>query len=211
MKNKFLLKTVAALILITPAVSPIVENSNVTFAAVKKSKSLKVKDIKKPVRTVYLKMKHSDYLYKTMKKAMNAWNDTGVFTFKQVKRQRDANIVVTDVGTKGIPMPGAEFIKDDVLKIGRKASKLNPVIYLNPSFLNKSYVQKQLKENGLPESAASAAFSRWSLAICEHELGHAIGLKHYKGTQNSVMKVNPSVPIQKIDVQNVRRLYHLAK
>ncbi len=197
----------AAVMLMTPAVMT-AENTNITLAA---TRTLKVKDAKKPVRTVYLKMNSKDYLYKMMKTAMKAWNDTGVFTFKQVKRQRDANIVVTDVKRKGIPMPGAEFIKDDVLKIGRKASKLNPVIYLNPSFLNKKYVQKQLKKNGFPENAADTALARWSLAICEHELGHAIGLKHYKGTQNSVMKEDPGVPIQEIDVQNVRRLYHIGK
>ena len=47
-------------------------------------------------------------------------------------------------------MPGIAFVKDDVLHIGRKASKLNPVINLNPAFLNKSYVRKQLKDSGIP-------------------------------------------------------------
>ena len=53
--------------------------------------------------------------------------------------------------------------------------------------------------------------SRWTLAICEHELGHAIGLKHYKGAKPSVMKENSGVPIQPVDVQNVRKLYHLGQ
>ena len=209
MKKKFLLKAMAAVLLMTPVTGNLVaRNANVVFA---QTKSLKVKNIKKPVRTVYLKMKPKSFLYKTMKQAMKAWNNTGAFTFKQVKRQKDANIVVTDIKRKDIPMPGIVFVKDDVLHIGSKASKLNPVINLNPAFLNKSYVRKQLKASGIPEDQTDLAFSRWTLAICEHELGHAIGLKHYKGAKPSVMKENPGFPIQPVDVQNVRKLYHLGQ
>ena len=209
MKKKFLLKAMAAVLLMTPVTGNLVaRNANVVFA---QTKSLKVKNIKKPVRTVYLKMKPKSFLYKTMKQAMKAWNNTGAFTFKQVKRQKDANIVVTDIKRKDIPMPGIVFVKDDVLHIGSKASKLNPVINLNPAFLNKSYVRKQLKASGIPEDQTDLAFSRWTLAICEHELGHAIGLKHYKGAKPSVMKENPGVLIQPVDVQNVRKLYHLGQ
>lgn len=209
MKKKFLLKAMAAVLLMTPVTGNLVaRNANVVFA---QTKSLKVKNIKKPVRTVYLKMKPKSFLYKTMKQAMKAWNNTGAFTFKQVKRQKDANIVVTDIKRKDIPMPGIVFVKDDFLHIGSKASKLNPVINLNPAFLNKSYVRKQLKASGIPEDQTDLAFSRWTLAICEHELGHAIGLKHYKGAKPSVMKENPGLPIQPVDVQNVRKLYHLGQ
>ena len=209
MKKKFLLKAMAAVLLMTPVTGNLVaRNANVVFA---QTKSLKVKNIKKPVRTVYLKMKPKSFLYKTMKQAMKAWNNTGAFTFKQVKRQKDANIVVTDIKRKDIPMPGIVFVKADVLHIGSKASKLNPVINLNPAFLNKSYVRKQLKASGIPEDQTDLAFSRWTLAICEHELGHAIGLKHYKGAKPSVMKENPGLPIQPVDVQNVRKLYHLGQ
>lgn len=197
-----------AVMLMTTVTGIIVENTNTVLAA---QKTLKVKNIKKPVRTVYLKMKPKSFLYQTMKQAMKAWNNTGAFTFKQVKRQRDANIIVTDIKRKDIPMPGIAFVKDDVLHIDRKASKLNPVINLNPSFLNKSYVRKQLKDSGIPADQTDLAFSRLTLAICEHELGHAIGLKHYKGAKPSVMKENPGVPIQPVDVQNVRKLYHLGQ
>ena len=194
--------------LMTTVTGIIVENTNTVLAA---QKTLKVKNIKKPVRTVYLKMKPKSFLYKTMKQAMKAWNNTGAFTFKQVKRQRDTNIIVTDIKRKDIPMPGIAFVKDDVLHIDRKASKLNPVINLNPAFLNKSYVRKQLKDSGIPADQTDLAFSRLTLAICEHELGHAIGLKHYKGAKPSVMKENPGVPIQPVDVQNVCKLYHLGQ
>ncbi|GAA0037542.1 hypothetical protein LANSK_00130 [Lactobacillus amylovorus subsp. amylovorus] len=197
-----------AVMLMTTVTGIIVENTNTVLAA---QKTLKVKNIKKPVRTVYLKMKPKSFLYQTMKQAMKAWNNTGAFTFKQVKRQRDANIIVTDIKRKDIPMPGIAFVKDDVLHIDRKASKLNPVINLNPSFLNKSYVRKQLKDSGIPADQTDLAFSRLTLAICEHELGHAIGLKHYKGAKPSVMKENPGVQIQPVDVQNVRKLYHLGQ
>lgn len=197
-----------AVMLMTTVTGIIVENTNTVLAA---QKTLKVKNIKKPVRTVYLKMKPKSFLYQTMKQAMKAWNNTGAFTFKQVKRQRDANIIVTDIKRKDIPMPGIAFVKDDVLHIDRKASKLNPVINLNPAFLNKSYVRKQLKDSGIPADQTDLAFSRWTLAICEHELGHAIGLKHYKGAKPSVMKENPGVPIKPVDVQNVRKLYHLGQ
>lgn len=191
--------------LMTTVTGIIVENTNTVLAA---QKTLKVKNIKKPVRTVYLKMKPKNFLYLTMKQAMKAWNNTGAFTFKQVKRQRDTNIIVTDIKRKDIPMPGIAFVKDDVLHIDRKASKLNPVINLNPAFLNKSYVRKQLKDSGIPEDQADLALN---LAICEHEIGHAMGLKHYKGKGASVMKENPGVPIQPVDVQNVRKLYHLGQ
>lgn len=197
-----------AVMLMTTVTGIIVENTNTVLAA---QKTLKVKNIKKPVRTVYLKMKPKSFLYKTMKQAMKAWNNTGAFTFKQVKRQRDTNIIVTDIKRKDIPMPGIAFVKDDVLHIDRKASKLNPVINLNPAFLNKSYVRKQLKDSGIPADQTDLAFSRLTLAICEHELGHAIGLKHYKGAKPLVMKENPGVPIQPVDVQNVRKLYHLGQ
>ena len=197
-----------AVMLMTTVTGIIVENTNTVLAA---QKTLKVKNIKKPVRTVYLKMKPKNFLYQTMKQAMKAWNNTGAFTFKQVKRQRDTNIIVTDIKRKDIPMPGIAFVKDDVLHIDRKASKLNPVINLNPAFLNKSYVRKQLKDSGIPEDQADLALYRWTLAICEHEIGHAMGLKHYKGKGASVMKENSGVPIQAVDVQNVRKLYHLGQ
>lgn len=207
MKKKFLLKAMAAVLLMTPVTGNLVaRNANVVFA---QTKSLKVKNIKKPVRTVYLKMKPKSFLYKTMKQAMKAWNNTGAFTFKQVKRQREANVVVTDLKRKDIPMPGITFVKDDALHIGRKASKLNPVINLNPAFLNKTYVRKMLQNSNIPENQTDLALNRWTLAICEHELGHAMGLKHYKGKRASVMRENPGVPIQPVDVQNARRLYHL--
>lgn len=197
-----------AVMLMTTVTGIIVENTNTVLAA---QKTLKVKNIKKPVRTVYLKMKPKSFLYKTMKQAMKAWNNTGAFTFKQVKRQRDANIIVTDIKRKDIPMPGIAFVKDDVLHIDRKASKLNPVINLKLAFLNKAYVRKMLRNSNISEDQADLAFSRLTLAICEHELGHAIGLKHYKGAKPSVMKENPGVPIQPVDVQNVRKLYHLGQ
>lgn len=83
--------------------------------------------------------------------------------------------------------------------------------YILNLFLNKAYVRKMLRNSNIPEDQADLALNRWTLAICEHELGHAIGLKHYKGAKPSVMKENSGVPIQAVDVQNVRKLYHLGQ
>lgn len=62
MKKKFLIKAAAAVMLLTPVTgSFVIGNTNTVLA---KNKTLKVKDIKKPVRTVYLKMKPKNFYIK---------------------------------------------------------------------------------------------------------------------------------------------------
>lgn len=67
-------------------------------------------------------------------------------------------------------------------------------IYLNQYELNQENGYTSIEEN--------------SKVAAEHELGHAMGLKHNYDDPKSVMYWESLYPIQPEDIQAVKKLYH---
>lgn len=119
--------------------------------------------------------------------AIQAWNQTGAFTFKRVDNQSKADIVVTTMNRSDSNAAG--LTKTSSNSLTRKF--MHATVYLNTYYLSDpSYGYSQ-------ERIVNTA---------EHELGHAIGLDH----TNSVSVMQPAgsfYTIQPTDVQAVQTLY----
>lgn len=116
------------------------------------------------------------------------WNDTGAFTFVKTKNKKNADITVEQVYSPNTNYAGYTtfhyYVKSGLLFSAD--TKLNTYYLDNFSSYNYSYERV--------------------VNTVEHELGHAIGLKHNNG--QSVMYPTGSIyPIQDIDIQNVKKLY----
>lgn len=153
---------------------------------------------KKPFRTVYIKIPTSNHLYKDTVDALNAWNATGAFTFKQIHNKKKADIVVRiyskDDGLGGYTDPVASnYGLAMPIKMSRKFGFWKSTIYLNRYTLDQ-----EDGFNTIDEASKIAA---------EHELGHAMGLTHSDNFE-TVMYISTHYPISSEDIQAVKKLYH---
>lgn len=140
---------------------------------------------KKPTATVYVNLKQAD-LYNATINAMAAWNQTGAFTFKQTKKRKKAQIVVT-TASKSDGAAGLTTYKyySGIRRLYSAKVALN-TYYLENSYYN--YTQARI------------------VNTVEHELGHAIGLDHRRGV--TVMYPTGSIySIQPKDVALVKKIY----
>lgn len=119
--------------------------------------------------------------------AIQAWNQTGAFTFKQVNDRSKADIVVTTMNRSDSSAAGLTKTSSNSLT----NRFMHATVYLNTYYLtDPSYGYSQ-------ERIVNTA---------EHELGHAIGLDH----NNAVSVMQPAgsfYTIQPTDVQAVQKLY----
>ncbi len=142
----------------------------------------------KPKATVYLDLDGNKNLLSASDEAIKTWNDTGAFTFVKTKNKKNADITVEQVYSPNTNYAGYTtfhyYVKSGLLFSAN--TKLNTYYLDNFSSYNYSYERV--------------------VNTVEHELGHAIGLKHNNG--QSVMYPTGSIyPIQDIDIQNVKKLY----
>lgn len=157
----------------------------------KKARAIKQKKNKSrknriPTANVLIYMNSHNPDYGLVQNALDAWNDTKAFHFKQVKNLKKANILITS-GNYG------ETTWAGLTEMANKPRGYfyGSIIYLNDYYLNLLNYHIQL-------------------AVAEHELGHAIGLNH-NDREPSVM--NPAVTdenayaIQKCDIEAVKRIY----
>lgn len=142
----------------------------------------------KPEANVYLDIKNNLQLRSAAIDAMNAWNQTGSFTFHQVSDKKDAQIIINVVNDS------------DTNAAGETATTYNPAnghLLKATVHLNRYYLQNQwynYSNNRIVNTA-------------KHELGHAIGLSHTNTV--SVMYPKGSIyTIQPQDIKNVKKLYH---
>ena len=119
--------------------------------------------------------------------AMSAWNDTGAFKFVQTTDKDKAQIICRAISDS---TNGAAGETETDLALPQK-QLTHATVYLNKYYLfNPSY---------------SYSWQR-IINTAEHELGHAIGLRHTK--EISVMQPTGSnYSIQPADVTKVRELY----
>lgn len=142
----------------------------------------------KPEATVYLNLDGNKNLLSASDEAIKAWNNTGAFTFVKTDNKKNADIVVEQIYNPNSDYAGYTtfhyYLKNGILFSAD--TKLNTYYLDNFSTYNYSYQRV--------------------VNTVEHELGHAIGLKH--NTNQSVMYPTGSIyPIQSLDIQNVKKLY----
>lgn len=142
----------------------------------------------KPEATVYLNLDGNKNLLSASDEAIKAWNNTGAFTFVKTNNKKNADIVVEQIYNPNSDYAGYTtfhyYLKNGILFSAD--TKLNTYYLDNFSTYNYSYQRV--------------------VNTVEHELGHAIGLKH--NTNQSVMYPTGSIyPIQSLDIQNVKKLY----
>lgn len=136
--------------------------------------------------TIYIQM-NNPTLQQAMNEAVNAWNNTGTFTFTVVKSKKNADVVATTSDNQGNRAAGVTEMSQMV----GTGYFLHGHVYLNEAYLlNPDYGYSH-------ERIVNTA---------EHELGHAIGLNHTKDV--SVMQPAGSFySIQPTDSEHVRQLY----
>lgn len=136
--------------------------------------------------TVYVNT-GNDELNSAAEAAIQAWNQTGAFTFKQVSDKKKANIVVTTMDRADSDAAGLTQTSSNSLT----QQYVHATVYLNTYYLTDP----------------SYGYSRQRIInTAEHELGHAIGLDH----TDSVSVMQPAgsfYTIQPADVQAVNKLY----
>lgn len=140
----------------------------------------------KPSATVYINTGNAT-LDAATKSALEQWNQTGAFTFRQVDNSDGANIVVHSMNNANTNAAGLTKTSTNSLT----NHFTHATVYLNQKYLldpNYGYDEQRI------------------INTAEHELGHAIGLDHVDSP--SVMQPAGSFyTIQPADVQSVKTLY----
>lgn len=142
----------------------------------------------RPEATVYVDLQGNAEFEAATEAAINAWNNTGAFTFKRVNSRRNAQIVVTAMNTNETTAAGvtSTIYNPITTHLLRANVRLNSYYLQNPSY--------------------NYSFDRVVNTV-EHELGHAIGLGHNRGA--SVMYPAGSYyGIRPNDINRVRSLYN---
>lgn len=136
---------------------------------------------------VYINIKNNPQLRSATIDAMNAWNRTGAFTFRETNDKSNAQITVSVIDDSSTSAAGVT------------STTYNPVtghLLKARVHLNRYYLQNNWY--GYSDSRI--------INTAEHELGHAIGLDHNNGV--SVMYPKGSIyTIQPRDITAVKKIY----
>ena len=137
--------------------------------------------------TLYLDL-NNQTLDQATREAIQAWNDTGAFTFKITTNRKKADVVITTMDNNSNGAAG--LTKMNINSVTHYF--VNGKMYLNQAYLHSpefNYSYQQI------------------VNTAEHELGHVIGLSHTN--EISVMQPAGSLySIQQLDIDNVKNLYN---
>lgn len=136
---------------------------------------------------VFIDISNNDELVNATREAMNSWNKTGAFTFKETTNKNEANIVVQQVeddttSAAGVTTTSYNPLTNHLLKAQVK--------------LNTYYLQNENYDYSYQRVVNTA----------EHELGHAIGLQH-TNTASVMYPAGSYYSIQEQDINAARDLY----
>lgn len=142
----------------------------------------------KPEASVYINLENNPTLRSATMDAINVWNRTGAFTFKQTNDKKTAQIVVNAIS------------ESDTSAAGETYTTFNPV--------TKHLMHAKVDLNSFYLQNIWYGYSNNRIVnTVEHELGHAIGLSHTNGV--SVMYPKGSFyTIQPVDIRAVKKLYN---
>ena len=141
----------------------------------------------KPEASVYIDLENNPTLRSATMDAINIWNRTGAFTFKQINNKSKAQIVVSAVSESDTSAAGETYTT------------------YNPATAHLLHAKIQLNRFYLQNRWYGYSNARIVNTV-EHELGHAIGLSHTNGV--SVMYPKGSFyTIQPVDIRAVKKLY----
>lgn len=128
------------------------------------------------------------------KNAINAWNQTGCFTFNLTNDPK-APIQLKDTDLSATSRQNGNWRSQEL-----------GITYT--SYLQKPHGMVKADINLDNSPALNNRPVDYVTLVAEHELGHAIGLHHQPENARSIMiPYNAKYPIQTMDVQNVRNLY----
>lgn len=143
---------------------------------------------KKPKATVYVNLNGNRSLASATDAAIAAWNNTGAFTFTKTKNKKKADITIGQVYSPNIDYAGYTTLHYYV----SSGFLISATTKLNTYYLDNHSTYHYNHER--------------IINTVEHELGHALGLKHNTGS--SVMYPTGSIfSIQPDDVMTVEALY----
>ncbi|MBP2622979.1 matrixin family metalloprotease [Streptococcus oricebi] len=139
-----------------------------------------------PSATIYIDTQNPTFqaAYQT---AIEAWNQTGAFSFQIVHDKATANIIAGEMNDGSVTAAGEAESQTNLLtkRFSHVVVRLNSYYLMDPQY---GYSYERI------------------VNTAEHELGHAIGLEHNEN--ESVMQAAGSYySIQESDIQAVRSLY----
>ncbi|MBA1392548.1 matrixin family metalloprotease [Lactobacillus sp. XV13L] len=144
---------------------------------------------RKPQATVYIDLADNHDLIAATSDAIKTWNDTGAFTFKKTKNKKKADITIEQAYRPNFNYAGYTwfnfYLKNNVLF--RARTQLN--IYYLQNFADYDYDYTRV------------------VNTVEHELGHAVGLKH-RNDLSVMYPIGSYYPIQSSDVKRLKKLYN---
>lgn len=142
-----------------------------------------------PTATATVKLNVGGYYGKIWQKAIQAWNKTGVFSFK-LTAASNAQIQITGLpkGAYSTTYVGMTYIYHD-----NNGNISSDQTYLNTALLKAAHYTKTQ-----------------DVHVAEHELGHTVGLAHNPGEKSVMYYANRYYPIEAVDSEAVRAHYAMS-